>query len=62
MFGWFKDKRPAWIQEDERKFIEAVNTLRTLQATPQCGVRIDPEEIREQIIESRTQRKWLVRK
>lgn len=62
MFDWFKDKRPAWIQEEEQKFIQAANKLKTLHVTPEGGMRIDPEEIRDQIIEARERYKVFVRK
>lgn len=61
--GWFfRDKRPAWVQKEERKFIEAANSLKTLHVTPEGGMRIDPEEIRDQIIEARDKYKDLVTK
>ena len=62
--GWpfWKDKRPAWVQAEERAFIEAANGLKTLQVTPGGGMRIDPEEIREQILEARELYKNLVQK
>lgn len=31
---FWKDKRPAWVQAEEREFIKAVNSLKTLQTTP----------------------------
>jgi hypothetical protein len=59
--GWFfKDKRPQWVQDEERKFIEAANSLKTLHVTPEGGMRIDPEELRDQIIEAREKYKHLV--
>lgn len=61
--GWFfKDKRPQWVRDEERRFIEAANHLRTLHVTPEGGMRIDPEEIRDQIIEARDKYKDLVTK
>lgn len=62
MFGLFGDKRPQWVKEEERKFIEAANRLKTLNVTPGGGMRIDPEEIRDQIIASREELKYLVRR
>ncbi|PRW86078.1 hypothetical protein C7A11_20820 [Pseudomonas simiae] len=59
---FWKDNRPAWVKEEERKFIEAVKSLKTLQTTPRGGMRIDPEELREQIIASRERLKDLVTK
>jgi hypothetical protein len=59
--GWFfKDKRPQWVRDEERNFIEAANSLKTLHVTPEGGMRIDPEEIRDQIIEAREKYKDLV--
>jgi hypothetical protein len=58
----FRDKRPDWEKAQEREFIKAANSLKTLRVTPEGGMSIDPEEIREQIIASREQLKHLVRK
>lgn len=62
--GWlfWKDKRPEWIQAEEREFIKAANSLKTLQVTPRGGMRIDPEELRDQIIEARELYKDLIQK
>lgn len=61
--GWFfKDKRPQWVQDEERKFIEAANSLKTLHVTPEGGIRIDPEEIRDQILAGRELCKELVKR
>lgn len=59
---FWKDQRPAWVQAEEREFIDAVNSLQTLQTNPRGGMRIDPEELREQILESRERYKDLVKK
>jgi hypothetical protein len=59
---FWKDKRPAWVQAVEREFIKAVNSLQTLQSTPGCGMRIDPEELRDQILASRERYKSLVKR
>jgi hypothetical protein len=59
---FWKDKRPAWVQAEEQEFIKAVNSLQTLPTTPCGGVRIDPEELRDQILESREMYKDLVEK
>lgn len=56
------DRRPEWEKQREREFIEAVNSLKTLRVTPEGGMAIDPEEIREQVIESRERLKHFVRK
>lgn len=62
--GWlfWKDKRPEWVQAEEREFIKAANRLKTLQVTPRGGMRIDPEEIRDQIASARELYKGLVKK
>lgn len=60
--GWlfWKDKRPEWVQAEEREFIKAANSLKSLQATPRGGMRIDPEELRDQILDARERYKELV--
>lgn len=62
--GWlfWNDKRPAWVQAEEREFIKAANRLKTLQVTPRGGMRIDPEELRDQILAARELYKDLVQK
>lgn len=59
---FWKDKRPEWVQAEEREFIKAANRLKTLQVTPRGGMRIDPEEIRDQIVAARELYKGLVKK
>lgn len=60
-YGWvFKDKRSARERKQEREFIDAANKLKTLKVTDRGGMSIDPEEIRDQIIESREALKHLV--
>ena len=59
---FWNDKRPAWVQAEERDFIKAANGLKTLQVTPRGGMRIDPEELRDQILAAREQYKSLVKK
>jgi hypothetical protein len=59
---FWKDQRAAWVQAEEREFIKAVSSLQTLQTTPRGGMRIDPEEFRDQILESRERYKDLVRR
>lgn len=61
-WSFWKDNRPAWIQAEERDFIKAANSLKTLQVTPRGGVRIDPEELRDQILAARELYKDLVKK
>ena len=56
------DRRSTLERETERKFIIAVNGLKTLHVTPEGGMSIDPEEIREQVIASRHALKHFVRK
>ena len=60
--AFWKDKRPEWVQAEEREFIKAANSLKSLQVTPRGGMRIDPEEIRNQILETRELYKDLVQK
>ncbi|MGO4003416.1 hypothetical protein ABVN23_20295 [Pseudomonas fluorescens] len=62
LWSFWKDKRPEWVQAEERAFIKAANRLKTLQVTPRGGMRIDPEEIRDQILEARELYKDLVQK
>ncbi|MBX8563135.1 hypothetical protein K5D44_00285 [Pseudomonas cichorii] len=63
LISWlFPDRRPDWEQRREREFIHAANGLKTLRVTPEGGMFIDPEELREQIVASREQLKSLVRK
>ncbi|WP_426181108.1 hypothetical protein [Pseudomonas sp. TWRC1-2] len=59
---FWKDKRPPWIQAEEREFIKAANSLKTLQVTQRGGMRIDPEELRDQILAARELYKDLVEK
>lgn len=58
----FPDRRPYWEQKREREFIQAVNSLKTLRVTPEGGMSIDPEELREQIVASREQLKHFAHK
>lgn len=53
-WSFWKDKRPEWVQAEERAFIKAANGLKTPQVTPRGGMRIDPEEIRSLRPESYT--------
>ncbi|WP_407729143.1 hypothetical protein ACJJU9_17900 [Pseudomonas helleri] len=54
------DRRPDHEKALEREFIRAANTLKTLRVTPEGGMSIDPEELREQIVSAREQLKHLV--
>jgi len=56
-----QDKRPASEQARERAFISAVNGLETLRVTPEGGMSIEADEIREQVIASRLSLKRFVR-
>jgi len=42
--GWlfWKDKRPEWVQAEEREFFKAVNGLKSVQPNPRGGMKIDP--------------------
>jgi hypothetical protein len=59
--SFHKDERPASEQAREREFISAVNELKTLRVTPEGGMSIDAEEIREQVIAARHSLKHFVR-
>lgn len=54
------DRRPEREKAREREFIRAANSLKTLKVTPEGGMSIDPEELRDQIVASREQLKHLV--
>lgn len=56
----FPDRRSEAEIARERQFIEAVNSLKTLRTTDRGGMSIDPEEIRDQILERREALKHLV--
>lgn len=56
----YPDRRPDWEQKREREFIQAANSFKTLRVTPEGGMFIDPEELREQIVSAREQLKHLV--
>jgi hypothetical protein len=63
LVAWlFPDRRPEWEKQREREFIEAVNSLKTLNVTPGGRMSIDPEEIHEQVLEARERLKHFVRK
>lgn len=47
-------------RNQEREFIDAANKLKTLKVTARGGMSIDPEEIRDQIQESREALRHLV--
>lgn len=56
----YPDRRPEREKQREREFIQAANGLKTLRVTPEGGMSIDPEELREQIVSAREQLKHLV--
>ncbi|MCX2901405.1 hypothetical protein [Pseudomonas mandelii] len=56
-----RDNRSRREQAKERAFITALNNLQSLRVTPDGGMSIDPDEIREQVIESRHALKRFVR-
>ncbi|MEZ1839840.1 hypothetical protein QVM62_18490 [Pseudomonas putida] len=49
----FPDTRSEREKEEEQQFIRAVNQLKTLRVTPSGSMSIDPEEIRDQVLNSR---------
>lgn len=58
----FPDRRPEWEKRREREFIEAVNSLKTLRVTAGGRMSIDPEEIRDQVLDSRERLKHFVQR
>lgn len=63
LVSWlFPDRRPEWEKQREREFIDAVNSLKTLRVTREGGMSIDPEEIRDQVLESRERLKHFVQR
>ncbi|BAN56633.1 MULTISPECIES: hypothetical protein [Pseudomonas] len=58
----FPDRLPEWEKQREREFIKAVNSLKTLRVTPGGRMSIDPEEIRDQVLEARERLKHFVQK
>ena len=48
-----RDNRSGQEQARDRAFITALNNLKSLRVTPDGGMSIDPDEIREQVISSR---------
>jgi hypothetical protein len=61
--AWFwRDKRSRSERTRERAFIDSVNGLKTLKVTPDGGMSIDPQEIRDRVIASRHALKHFVRK
>ncbi len=58
----FGNNRSKLEKAREQVFIDAVNSLKTLRTTPEGGMAIDPDEIRDQVIASREQLKQFVHK
>lgn len=56
-----RDNRSGLEQARERAFIATLNNLKSLRVTPDGGMSIDPEEIREKVIASRHRLKRFVR-
>lgn len=51
LVSWlFPDRRPEWEKQREREFIKAVNSLKTLRTTPEGGMAIDSEDVRDHVI------------
>jgi len=48
-----RDKRSGPEQVRDRAFIAALNGLKSLRVTPEGGMSIDPNEIRDKVIASR---------
>ena len=62
LIGFFcRDKRSGREQARDRAFITSLNSLQSLHVTPDGGMSIDPDEIREQVISSRRALKRFVR-
>jgi len=61
--GWFRKPRELthW-ERREQAFIDALNQLKTLHVTREGAMYLDPEELREQVIASREQLKYLVKR
>ncbi len=48
-----RDKRSVSEQVRDRAFTAALNDLKSLRVTPEGGMSIDPNEIRDKVIASR---------
>ena len=57
-----RDNRSGQEQARDRAFISSLNSLKSLSVTPDGGMSIDPDEIRELVIASRHALKHFVRK
>lgn len=59
----FRKDKPKTVWElKEEQFILSINSLRALQVTACGGMSIDPEEIRDKVIQERQRLKYLVRR
>lgn len=58
----YRDNRSGREQARDRAFIAALNNLQSLHVTPDGGMSIDPEEIRNRVIASRHALKHFVRR
>jgi hypothetical protein len=56
-----RDNRSGQEQARDRAFIAALNDLKSHRVTPDGGMSIDPEEIREKVIANRRSLKRFVR-
>lgn len=56
----FPDRRSESEKDRERKFIEALNDLKTLSVNEHGRMSIDPEELRDQILKSREEYRDLI--
>ena len=61
--GLFKNgkSKTAWALKEEQ-FILAINSIKTLQVTPNGGMSIEPEEIMDKVIHERKRLQYLVRR
>jgi len=57
----YRDNRSGREQARDLAFVAALNDLQSLRVTPDGGMSIDPDEIREQVIEGRLSLKRFVR-
>ena len=57
-----RDNRSGREQAREREFIDTLNGLKILRVTPDGGMSIDPEEIRDRVIANRHALKHFVRR
>ena len=57
----YRDNRSGREQARDLAFVAALNDLQSLRVTPDGGMSIDPDEIREQVISSRRSLKRFVR-